>query len=325
MIQVSFLRPLMAKVIIISGPTATGKTRSSILLAKKIDAEIVNFDSLLFYKELSIGTAKPTLEEQGGVIHHLINVVSVKTPLNASDFILKAERKIEEILSQNKNVILVGGSAFYLRALIKGMYDDNPISNELRSEVEDLFEDKGIDPFIDFLKKHDPNSLENLHPNDHYRLLRAYEYFKSTGLPISKQKKKLDQNDPYDFSRNNHPHWDIIHIHLDLPKNQHFELIQKRTKKMVEEGLIKEVENLLQKGFSGEEKPLKSIGYKETIAYIKGEFKGLQEYRERISISTRQLAKSQRTFFKKIHPKLEFNSFEFIDYLNQNNLSFLKI
>jgi tRNA dimethylallyltransferase len=302
----------MNKLIIISGPTASGKTKTSIDLAKKIylklklQTVIINFDSLLFYKEISIGTAKPTEQERLGIEHFMIDIESIKSPMNAADFIKIGENIIKDQLSKGKYVILVGGSAFYLRALLKGMYESITPTEEIKEKFECLYKQQGIDPIISYLKNHDPESLANLHKNDHYRLIRAALHFEMTGNKFSSQKNILDALSPYDFSKIIHP-WQILHIYLDLPKDQHNEIIIKRTEKMFSDGLINELETLLKNGFSLDEKPLQSIGYKEAIEWKKGFFANQSECIERIAISTRQLAKSQRTFFKKITPKFDFN------------------
>jgi tRNA dimethylallyltransferase len=295
------------RLIIVSGPTATGKTRTSIDIAEKIpDAVIVNFDSLLFYKEISIGTAKPTQEEQKNIPHYMIDVASITSPMNAADFIKMALVKMLELFEQNRTIILVGGSAFYLRALLKGMYESTPPTPEIKNRIDSLYEEKGIEGILDYLKKNDPESIQNYHINDHYRLTRAALHFESTGTKISDQKNNLDEKDPYDFNEIIHP-WNILHLYLDLPKDEHFEIIKSRTEKMFKDGLLQEIESLSKAGFTLSEKPLTSIGYKEAIEYKNGAFKSLEECIERISISTRQLAKSQRTFFNKIHPKLNYN------------------
>lgn len=302
----------MNKLIVLSGPTATGKTKTSINIAKKIQDElnlksaIVNFDSLLFYKEISIGTAKPTIEERSGIEHHMIDIESIKSPMNAAQFIKIGEKIILDLMKEDKIVILVGGSAFYLRALLKGMYESPTPSNEIKAKLDQWYKEQGIQPFLDHLKKNDPQSLLNLHENDHYRLMRAVEHFESTGTKISDQKKELDDQNPYDFSSNIHP-WKILHLYLDLPKDEHFEIITKRTRDMFAQGLMEEIESLQKAGFTLYEKPLASIGYKEAIEFKNGFFENAEQCIERISISTRQLAKSQRTFFNKITPKESFN------------------
>ena len=302
----------MNRLIIVSGPTASGKTRISIEIAKFINehldksAVIVNFDSLLFYKEISIGTAKPTQTEQSGIPHFMIDIESISTPMNAADFIKKGESIIKQLLDQQKIVILVGGSAFYLRALLKGMYESVTPTEDIIKEFELLYQKKGIEAIIAYLQKNDPAILKTLHHNDHYRLNRAAIHFAMTGSPISDEKKLMEQQSPYDFSNISHP-WEILHLYLDLPRDQHFSIIQSRTKKMFEDGLMGEIDGLEKAGFKLTEKPLNSIGYKEAIEFRNGFFQTLEECIERISISTRQLAKSQRTFFNKITPKYTFN------------------
>ena len=312
-------------VIVISGPTASGKTSTSLRLAKLLgEAAVVNFDSLLFYNELNIWTAKPNAKELAEVEHHLVDICSAKNHHNASDYIELAEQKIIELHKDNKAAILVGGSGFYLRALLKGMYESKKSDEALRLELDKELKENGITPFIDFLKEHDPESLEQLHENDHYRLVRAVEHFKTTGTKISEEKKKLDEARPYDFSVNKHPNWNIFHLYLDLPKDQHLKIIEARATQMIDEGLVEEVKNLLASGFSGDEKPLGSIGYKETIDYINGLFKSKEDYLERIVISTRQLAKSQRTFFKKVTPKETHHPLNDVEEIDKKVLEFIK-
>jgi tRNA dimethylallyltransferase len=302
----------LKKLIIISGATATGKTSFSLKIADLIKNEnlgsckIINFDSLLFYKELNIGTAKPSLSERNGHEHLLIDITSAKDPINAHQYVQLAEKEILQCHNSNTIPILVGGSAFYLRALIKGMYESTSTDDQLREEVDLEYKDKGIKPIIDFLLKNDPKSMEVLHENDHYRIIRAYEYFKQTGKPLSSEKKRMDELNPYDLSTGKNG-WQLHSIYLDLPKEEHWSYITQRTEAMIKAGLVQEVEELLKMGFTGTEKPLRSIGYLETLSFLKGEFKSTEDYQERISISTRQLAKSQRTFFKKITPKLSYH------------------
>lgn len=316
-------------IIIISGPTASGKTSTSIRLCNELNkaghpSAVVNFDSLLFYKELSIGTAKPTKEELSQCEHHLVGIQSAKEPINASDFLSRADTLLEELTAAGKTPIFTGGSAFYIRAFVKGMYDSTPVNDSLRKEVQNKFEKEGIQFFRDFLKVNDPKSYENLHENDHYRNLRAYEHFISTNTPISEEKEKLEKNSPYDFSINRLGKYNIFHIYLDLEKEDHWKIILERSTQMVNDGLVEEVESLLKSGFTGEEKPLKSIGYKETIQYIKGEFNSPEEYIERMAISTRQLAKSQRTFFKKVTPKNSFHPINDKNKIVEKALEFIE-
>jgi tRNA dimethylallyltransferase len=286
------------KVIVISGPTASGKTDMAVELAQKFGGEVVNFDSLLLYQEINIGTAKPSQKERKSIPHHMIDVRSISNPMNAADYARETSPIIEKLLSVNKLVYLVGGSGFYLQALLKGMYESTTTPSEITERSEELYNEKGIEPFLEILKENDQKSFERYHANDHYRVRRAVEHWWTTGVPMSSVRESKDEANEIMDRPSIHP-WNILHIHLDMPKEEHLEIIEKRTDKMLNSGLIEEVKHLLDQGFTGEEKPLLSIGYKESLDFIKGEFKNLNECRERILISTRQLAKSQRTWFKK--------------------------
>ncbi len=283
---------------VISGPTASGKTSTSIELAKKFGGEIVNFDSLLFYREIHIGTAKPTADERGDIIHHFVDCASVNSPINAADYSKMAIEKINELHRQSKIVYLVGGSGFYLQAVLKGMYESKTTPKNIIDRSDILYRDHGIDPFREILKEHDSKSYDQYHENDHYRIRRAVEHYWSNGTLFSDQREKMDQRE--DVSPQVVNEWNVFHAHLDLDKESHFDIIQQRTKKMLDDGLLEEVEDLISEGFTGAEKPLKSIGYKECFGYKSGIFKDRQELEERINISTRQLAKAQRTWFKKV-------------------------
>lgn len=316
-------------IIIISGPTASGKTGTSIALAKKVQQDlqkppvIVNFDSLLFYRELNIGTAKPTANEMSDIQHEMIDICSISTPLNASEYRVKALPIINTIHEAGKIPILVGGSGFYLRALVKGMYESCDADPVIRNEVQEQFNNEGIKPFLLELKENDPTSFDRLHENDHYRILRAIEHFRSTGSPFSEQRKVFEDKKPYDLDKNDLA-WSIHNIYLDIPKEQHWDIIEKRTRSMLDEGLINEVQTLRNNGFTGDEKPLNSIGYKEAQLFLKNEIKSEEELIERISISTRQLAKSQRTFFNKIVPSIRYNSLNDLEKITQESIEFLQ-
>lgn len=297
------------KVIIISGPTASGKTDLAVELARKYGGEVVNFDSLLLYKEINIGTAKPTLEEQSAVPHHMLNVRSITEPMNAADYARQALPLIEKLLADKKLVYLVGGSGFYLQALLKGMYESETTPKEITLKSDELYEKSGIDPFLNILKENDPASLERYHSNDHYRVRRAVEHWWTTGNSLSSARINKDQANE-NLNRPTIHDWDLLHIYLDLPKEEHLRIIENRTDRMLASGLIEEIKALLTSGFSGLEKPLQSIGYKETLDLISGVYKDVAECRERIVISTRQLAKSQRTWFNRDAFKEVFHPIE---------------
>lgn len=288
----------MKKLIVLTGPTASGKTSLSIRLAQAIGGEVVNVDSLLFYRELNIGSAKPTVNERQGVPHHMVDVRSIRDPMNASDYVLEATPLIHAIHGRGKPVVLVGGSGFYVQALLKGMYHSPTTPEAIHQRSDALYEAEGIAPFRELLRQHDQLNFERYHENDHYRIRRAVEHFWANGTAFSAEREAFAPVSP---------DWDVLHLHLDLPKEEHLPYIEKRTHDMIKAGLVEEVEALLAQGYTGEEKPLQSIGYKETLDWISGKYGTDKEaYVERIVINTRQLAKQQRNWFKKVE-KLVFD------------------
>lgn len=311
------------KVVIISGPTATGKTDTAIELARAFGGEIVNFDSLLLYKEITIGTAKPTLEERKQVPHHMIDITSIAQPMNASDYMRAAFPVVEKLLKEKKTVYLAGGSGFYLQALLKGMYDSPTTPTDVMKRSELMYTNEGIAPFREILRQNDPGSFERYHENDHYRIRRAVEHWWTNGTPFFEARMKKAEDNKSLPGATVHG-WDVYHAYLDLPKEEHLKIIEARTDRMLEKGLVEEVRSLLGKGFTGLEKPLQSIGYKEALDYIFGVYKTEEECRERIVISTRQLAKSQRTWFNRDPSKRTFHPLKDAEKLKAEIGSFLK-
>lgn len=285
------------KIIVISGSTASGKTSLSIEMAKRLNCEIVNFDSLLFYKGMNIGTAKPSKSEMEGIPHHLIDIRPPSEPLNAKDYIDLAIPLINQLHEQGKNIIMVGGSGFYLRALLYGMYDSQTSSEEIIKKSNDLYELEGIIPFLNILRESDKISFEQLHENDHYRIRRAVEHFWTTGSPLSESSMKKSK-ELQNLNKSNSHDWTLLHFNLLIPKENHWRIIEERSKDIIQKGLIQEVKSLLASGLTGKEKPMNSIGYKEAQSFIREELNE-EELLEKIYINTRRLAKAQKTWFKK--------------------------
>ena len=299
--------PKATKIMIISGPTATGKTKVSLQLAQAWQAlggkaVIVNFDSLLFYRELNIGTAKPTLEERKICPHYGIDLASVTQPLSAGDYRRFARPLIEQLwaLEPRPQIFLVGGSGFYLRALVKGMGEEK-FAPQIAQEVENLYQQKSIIAIREELAKVDPLSLAQLHPNDHYRLMRALVYFRSTGQAMSQAKEAWNAALPYDFSTHDLP-GPLVHLYLDLPKSDHAQIIAQRSKQMWEDGLLKEAQDLIAQGLD-QARPTRAIGHQQALKYCRGLYPDLATCWDDINLATRHLAKAQRTFFKRITPK----------------------
>lgn len=276
------------KLVLLSGPTASGKTSLSYKLQKEFSFSLCNFDSLLFYKELNIGTAKPSVDELRKFPLELINMRSLfDKPMNASTYCDEAVPLIDKLHSEDKVPLLVGGSGFYLRALIKGMYPSETVTDEVKKKISLI-----NDPFQK-LKEVDPIAHAKLHGNDSYRIQRALEHYFSTGKAFSKaEEERID--------RYKQKGWQLFHIHLNPDKESAWKQICLRTEEMLKQGLIEEVKQLLEAGATGDEKPLQSVGYKETISFLRSSETDLKALSERISISTRQLAKAQRTWFQKV-------------------------
>ena len=297
------------KIILITGPTGTGKSEWAVKLGTIVrergqECGIINFDSMCFYRELSIGTAKPDIRMRQKIEHFMVDIASINNEMNAFAFCQQAKEIMAQLSDQGKCIILVGGSPFYIRALMKGMFRSDRLSAEMKASLQKVYEQQGIAPYLDYLKIFDPESLKRLHVNDHYRLRRAVEYNIATEKPISAEHSEFQEIDPYDFSRNQFPEKDLLHFYFDIPKEEHWKILKQRSRSMIEQGMVAELQNLLGNGYSGEERPLQSVGYKEALAYLRGEIRDLDDLIEQIFISTRQLAKTQRTFFKRITPKI---------------------
>ncbi len=309
------------KIIVICGPTATGKTSTAISIAQKTNGEVINFDSLLFYKELNIGTAKPSVEETQGVVHHMMSTHTIFDPINAAGYLKEATPIINKCHQEGKTAILVGGSGFYLQAVLKGMYESTTTSDDILAKSNKLYAAEGISPFLKVLEKNDQASFTRYHQNDHYRIRRAVEHFWTTGDLFSTARDKM--RDRLKDSPINKYHWDVHTVYLDLPKEKHFEIITQRTEEMFNAGLVNEITKLLENGATGSEKPLNSIGYKEVIKFLKEKNCNLTELKERISINTRRLAKSQRTWFNK-QEKICYHPIEDQAKIEQECLNFIK-
>lgn len=323
-------------IIIISGATGTGKTSSAIYLSLKlkeqfqINSEIINFDSVQFYRDLDIASAKPSAKELHQVKHHLINVKSISEEMNASEFVRMANDIVAQLSKDNKIPIFVGGSGFYIRAFVKGMFESSTVAPQTRKLVETILEQEGSNGIRQRLLEVDPESFKKLHHNDNYRNCRALEHWIENGTKFSDKSHAI--NDPYDFSDVANKGYDFIHFYAFIEKEQHFPLLMERTQSFFKDDhIIKEAMKIKSLGYTGKEKSLQSIGYKEIFQYLNSQNStepslkniSLDETIERIFISTRQLVKAQKTFFKKVHPKIEFNPISDRKKLVDESIQFL--
>jgi len=278
----------MDNILCIVGPTASGKTRLSVALAQALDAEIVSFDSMQIYKGMDIGTAKPTMEERGGICHHMFDVVEPQEEFSVSRYVEQADSCVQDILSRGKTVVLVGGTGLYADSLIAGREFAPFPSTGRREELQKRLEKEGIDGIFADLQKVDPEAAENIHPANHKRVIRALEVFLETGTTISEHNRQ---------SKLRKPKYEPIWIGLDYVNREAlYRRIDLRVEQMFEQGLLAEVETLLGSGLRPDATSLQAIGYKELVAYFNGEG-SLQEAKELIAQSSRRYAKRQRTWF----------------------------
>ena len=277
------------KVIVICGPTASGKTSLSIELAKKINGEIISSDSMQIYKDMDIGTAKPSKEEMQGIKHYLLDFVEPSQRYSVADFKKDAEKAIEEILSKGKVPIVVGGTGLYVDSLIYGIeYQDIQFDAQYRTELEKRAEQEGLEKLYEEAKKIDPQAIEKISSNDKKRILRILEIYRATG------KNKTEQEAE---SRKNGVKYDYKVFAINMDREKLYERINKRVDIMIEQGLIQEVETLLKK-YDEFPTAMQGLGYKEVVEYLQGKT-SKEEMIDKIKMETRRYAKRQITWFKK--------------------------
>lgn len=277
----------MSKVLVICGATASGKTSLSLDCAERFNGEIISADSMLVYKGLDIGTAKPTLSERRGVPHYMIDVVNPTENFSVSDYESMALPILEKILSEGKTPIICGGTGFYINALLyKSQFGNVGANAEIRQKYEELASLQGKEAVYAILREKDPKSAEKLHFNDLKRVVRALEIFETTG-----KAKSAQQDEPI-------PRFDFLSVSIEYPREVLYERINLRVDEMFACGLVDEVKELLSCGITSEMQSMQGIGYKEVA---EGLLKGftVEEMKEVVKKNTRKYAKRQQTFFKR--------------------------
>lgn len=277
------------KVIVIAGPTCSGKTSLSLMLAEKFGTEIISADSRQFYKYLDIGTAKPDAAVLQKTKHHFINILEPDEYFNASMFEKQSLSIIENLFAQNKTPIVVGGSGLYLKALTDGIFDEADLNLELREKFLRLKEEKGNEGLYEELKKVDPESAAGMLPQNWKRVMRALEVYYATGFPIHKFHAEQNRNINVEFMI-----YGLNWKREDLYKN-----IEARVDQMLDNGLIDEIKYILSKGYDKSLNALNTVGYKEFIACLNGEV-SMGKAVELIKRNTRRYAKRQMTWFRKV-------------------------
>jgi len=276
-------------VVVICGPTATGKTAAAIALAERLGGEVVNADSMQVYCGMDVGTAKPTPAERQGTEFHLLDLATPDQQLTVADWKQAAEEAVAAIAAKGRLPIVCGGTGLYLRALL----DDwslaaTPASPQIRAELMGWVTRSGAPWLHEKLQEVDPVTAERLHPNDAIRIVRAMEVYLSTGTPISLFQER---------DRSTRSPRQAIRCGLTVPRPQLNARINARVDAMLKAGLVKEVQGLLLQGYSGELGPMKSLGYKEIVEYLHGEL-SYDNAVEEIKINTRRFAKRQQTWFR---------------------------
>lgn len=276
--------------IILTGPTAVGKTELSIRLAKAVNGEIISADSMQVYRYMDVGTAKITAEEMQGVPHHLIDVLEPSEDFNVFLFKEMAEKALENIYKKGKIPVVTGGTGFYIQALLYDInFDDTDADSDFRTEMYRLAEEKGNEYVHGLLKEVDPVSASEIHFNNIKRVIRALEYHNQTGKKISEHNEEQRQNEsPYNF----------LYLVLNDDREKLYERINKRVDLMFENGLTKEVDRLIEMGCHLDMTSMKAIGYREFFDYYDGNA-DLSMVRENIKTDTRHFAKRQLTWFRR--------------------------
>ena len=280
----------MNKVIVIAGPTATGKTALSVRLAKELGGEIISADSIQIYKKLDIGSAKPKESDKQGIPHYLMDFLEPDDVYSVADYVKNAKKVIEDILSRKKVPIIVGGTGLYISSLVDNVeFSDTKVDNSVRERLNKELEEFGIDAMYERLKAIDKESAEAIHPNNTKRVIRALEIFETTGRTRTEQEKmsKLLKS-PYDFCL----------IGLNCDRELLYERINLRVDIMKEQGLFAEVSELLSSGVSKDAQSMQGIGYKEAVMAINGKITEIDAI-ELIKKNSRNYAKRQLTWFKR--------------------------
>lgn len=290
--------------IILTGPTAVGKTAASIQLAKAVGGEIISADSMQVYRQMNIGTAKITPEEMQGIPHHLVDAIAPNISFHVYEFKKMAEQAMHEIWKRGHIPVVAGGTGFYIQALLYDI-DFNPEEkgHSYRAELEELVGVEGADFLHERLKSIDPVSAECIHPNNIKRVIRALEYYHETGTPISAHnQQQRAKHSPYDF----------IYIVLTMNRQKLYARINKRVERMFEQGLLEETEALIRQGCTSDMTSMQAIGYKELFPYFEGKI-SREEAMEQIQKDTRHFAKRQLTWFRRERDVIFLDKDQFIN------------
>lgn len=302
------------KVIVLTGPTAVGKTALSIRLAKEIGGEIISADSMQVYRHMDIGSAKITETEMQGVPHYLVDILDPMEEFNVFLFQKLAKEAMERIYQNGHIPIIVGGTGFYIQSVLYDIdFTDNETDRTYRAELEALAKEKGAEYLHELLKEADPEAAEQIHANNVKRVIRALEYHRLTGEKISEHNRtEREKESPYDF----------CYFVLNDERSRLYERIERRVDQMLADGLVEEVKALKEMGCGMEQISMQGLGYKEILGYLDGAF-DLEQAVYLIKRDTRHFAKRQLTWFRRERNVIFIDKPSF-DYDDEKILSFIK-
>ncbi|MDJ0810610.1 MAG: tRNA (adenosine(37)-N6)-dimethylallyltransferase MiaA [Desulfobacterales bacterium] len=301
------------RIIIICGPTGIGKTTVGIRLAQRLGGQIVGADAMQIYRRMDIGTAKPTPAEQAAVRHHMIDVVDPDAPFDAARYAQMASDCIRRLDREAILPVVAGGTGFYIKALLFGLFDARPPDPQIRRRLEKQAEKEGLAGLYAVLQRSDPASAERIHAHDRFRIIRALETLESTGRPISDLQRR------HGFSQKR---YETFKIGLEIDRSRLYARINQRVEGMLAEGLLNEVQTLLDQGYAADLKSMQSIGYRHMVDYLAGRtpWEASVELMKR---DTRRYAKRQFTWFKS-DPEIIWSAPEDVDRLVPAIEAFLK-
>ncbi len=275
-------------IVLLAGPTAVGKTQLALRMAAHLDTEIINADSMQIYRRMNIGTAKPTMEERNLVPHHLLDVVDPHEPFDAAAYLALARPVIQTLHRRGKIPLVVGGTGLYMKVLTRGICPAPPTDLELRRQLKASEVQRGLGALHEELLQVDPSSGKRIHPHDRQRIHRALEVYRLTGIPLSRwQKGHLFQET---ICRS-------IKVFLFREREELYRRIDHRVCAMMEQGFVQEVRSLLEAGYGPELHSMKSLGYRQLVRHLRGEWE-LEKAVAEIQKETRRYAKRQFTWFR---------------------------
>ncbi len=280
----------MRRVVVVAGPTGVGKTALSIEVARAVGGEIISADAVAVYRHLDVGSAKPTAEERAQVPHHLVDAADPGEDYDAARFAREAGAAAEDILGRGRAVVLAGGTGLYIKAFLYGLIPEGESDPALREALREEARQLGVKALHERLSLLDPATAARVHENDAYRIVRALEIMARTGRPVSASRGA------HAFAR---PLWDALFLHLNLERGELYRRIEERVDRMMAEGLLEEVRDLLDRGYGPDLKSMRSIGYRHMADVILGRV-GLNDAVALLKRDTRRLAKRQNTWFRAV-------------------------